>query len=118
MIIRSIWQSKCYVLTTVNFLLDLQLISYDAMQQRNTNLIFCDLNNVFDTGAISDAVPPPMLIMLKSHLSNRYVCCLWFTFLIFSTELLMTVSSNILSKGNLPFSFPLYRLSLKEPPLM
>ena len=41
-----------------------------------------------------------------------------FTFLIFSTELLMTVSSNILSKGNLPFSFPLYRLSLKEPPLM
>ena len=41
-----------------------------------------------------------------------------FTFLIFSTELLMTLSSDILSKGNLPFSFPLYGLSLKEPPLM
>ena len=39
-------------------------------------------------------------------------------FLLFSLELLMTVSSNIRSKGNLPFSFPLYRLSLKEPPLM
>ena len=88
------------------------------MQQRNTNLMFCNLNNAFDTGAIYDDAAPPMLILLKSHLSNRYVCCLRFTFLIFSTELLMTVSSNILSKGNLPFSFPLYRLSLKEPPLM
>ena len=39
-------------------------------------------------------------------------------FVTFSSELLMAESSDILSKGNLPFSFPLYRLSRKEPPLM